>query len=41
MHRSGLQSAPIKAWIREGKIDPKSEEMRDALGTLALWDLLQ
>ena len=29
------------AWIRERKIDPKSEEMRDALGTLALWDLLQ
>jgi len=41
MHRAGLQSAPIKAWIRDRKIDPKSEEMRDALGTLALWDLLQ
>jgi hypothetical protein len=41
LHRAALQSAPIKAWIRERKIDPKSEEMRDALGTLALWDLLQ
>ena len=40
MHRAALQSAPIKAWIRDRKIDPKSEEMRDALGTLALWDLL-
>jgi hypothetical protein len=41
MQRPALQSAPIKAWIRERKINPESEEMRDALGTLALWDLMQ
>jgi hypothetical protein len=41
MHRPALQSAPITTWIRERKINPKSEEMRDALGTLALWDLIE
>jgi hypothetical protein len=41
MHRVDLQSALVKAWILEGKIDPNAPEMRDALGALALWDLVQ
>jgi hypothetical protein len=40
IHRTDLQAAPVKAWIREGKIDPTAPEIREALGTLALWDLL-
>ena len=36
IHRAGLQPAVIKTWIREGKIDPASEEMQEALGVLAL-----
>src|SRR5688572_1461177 len=37
--RSGLQPAVIKTWIREGKIEPASEEMQEALGALGFLDV--
>ena len=40
IHRINIQPAVIKGWVRERKIDPRAPEVSDALGKLALWDLM-
>ncbi|QDP26256.1 hypothetical protein [Bradyrhizobium cosmicum] len=40
VHRINLPAAVVRHWIENGKIKHKSDEMREALGTLRLWDLM-
>lgn len=40
MHRFDLRPAVIEKWVREKKINHQKDEMRDALSTLCLWNLL-
>ncbi|MGQ2186039.1 hypothetical protein ACT4MK_22175 [Bradyrhizobium barranii] len=40
IHRVNLPAAIVRQWIESGKIKHKSDEMREALGTLCLWDLM-
>jgi hypothetical protein len=40
IHRADLRQDLIESWISTGKVDHKKLEMRDALGSLALWDLM-
>ncbi|MGY4333303.1 hypothetical protein ACVWWG_007720 [Bradyrhizobium sp. LB7.2] len=40
IHRINLPRSVIQKWIEDGKVNHKSNEMRSALGTLCLWDLM-
>ena len=40
IHRVNLPAAVVRKWIEDGKVNHKSDEMRSALGTLCLWDLM-
>ena len=40
IYRVDLWRDLIVSWIKSGKVNHKKAEMRDAFGTLALWDLM-
>lgn len=40
IQRVNLPPSVVQKWIEAGKVNHKSDEMRGALGTLCLWDLM-
>lgn len=40
IHRINLPPSVVQQWIEIGKLNRKPDEMRSALGTLCLWDLM-
>ena len=41
VHRFNLSKEQVEAWVRQKKINPQVPQIRDALGGLALWDVLK